>query len=91
MNFENLLFTGMDIPNEARSILSNTEETITNGMTTNERKAYKYGVETTLSLIRHLLEEDENIVVHVSGCKMPEEFDINDLLDIIDDKGSVIV
>jgi hypothetical protein len=83
MKLRDILLTGMDIPNETRKLLSRF--TVTNGMTKSELKAYKMGVENTLRATRALLEIDQ-LVFHISGNDAIEEFDLDDLIEIIKEK-----
>ena len=76
---DELLFNGMDIPNEAKKILDEKSDAICKGMTEQERKAYDFGVSTVLNLTRQLLEMDEDIAVHVPGFDHIEEMDIAEL------------
>ena len=84
MKLRDLLFTGMNIPNEARNILNEFE--VTNGMTETELKAYEMGVENALSIIQQLLESDEHIVFHLEGHSYIEELDLDDLIEIVEEK-----
>lgn len=52
MKLRDLLFTGMDVPNETRRLLE--QFTATDGMTEGELRAYTMGVENTLSATRAL-------------------------------------
>lgn len=79
----NILFTGMDIPNETRKLLSRF--TITDGMTEGELKAYKMGVENTLSATRALLDLDQP-VFHLEGNDCIEEFDLDDFIEVVEEK-----
>ena len=83
MKLRELLFTGMDVPNETRKLLA--KFTVTEGMTESELKAYKMGVENTLRATRALLEIDQ-LVFHVSGYDIMEEFDLDDLIDVATEK-----
>ena len=74
-----LLFTGMDVPNETRKLL--TEFDVTNGMTDSELKAYEMGVENALRAARALLEQLDQPVFHAAGYDVIEEFDLDDLIE----------
>ena len=64
MKLRELLFIGIDIPNETRKLLA--EFDLTNGMTDSELKAYEMGVENTLRATRALLEHlDQPIYTYV--------------------------
>lgn len=83
MRLRDLLFTGMDIPNETRKILS--QFTVTDGMTESELKAYEMGVENTLRAARALLNLDQ-LVFHLEGHNCIEEFDLREIIKIIEEK-----
>lgn len=83
MRLRDLLFTGMDIPNETRKILS--QFTVTDGMTESELKAYEMGVENTLRAARALLNLDQ-LVFHLEGHDCIEEFDLREIIKIIEEK-----
>lgn len=87
MRLQDMLFTGMDIPNEIRKMLSNVNGTATNGMTVNEEKAYRMGVENALSAASALLEEDEHLVFHLKDNNYIEEFDLEELIEIMEEEG----
>ena len=86
MRLQDLLFTGMDIPNEVRKMLANINGTATNGMTINEDKAYRMGVENALSAAKALLEQDEHLVFHLTDNDYIEEFDIDELIELVEEK-----
>ena len=79
MKLRELLFTGMDVPNETRKLLNKFD--VTNGMTESELKAYEMGVENTLRATRALLEQLDQPVFHASGYDVIEEFDLDDLIE----------
>lgn len=81
MKLRELLFTGMDIPNETRKLL--TELDLTNGMTDGELKAYEMGVENTLRATRALLEQLDQPIFHASGYDVVEELDLDDLIEFV--------
>ena len=83
MNISDMLLTGMDIPREVRRLLNTVEASTVKGMTSSEHKAYKMGVENTLSAMKSFLNQDEHIVFHLEGHDCIEEFDIDDLITII--------
>ena len=83
MKLRDLLFTGMDVPNETRKILA--KFTVTEGMTESELKAYEMGVENTLRAARALLEIDQ-LVFHISGYDIMEEFDLDELIELAEEK-----
>lgn len=86
MKLRDILFTGMDIPKEVRHILLLTEAKTVNGMTPSEHKAYKMGVENTLNVMKALLTQDEHLVFHLKGHDCMEEFDLDELIEFVEDK-----
>lgn len=86
MRLQDILLTGMDIPRETRHLLAAINVSATNGMTTNEYKAYKMGVENTLSTMKTLLDQDEHIVFHIKDHDCMEEFDLDELIEFIEEK-----
>ena len=84
MKLRELLFTGMDVPNETRKLLSKFD--VTNGMTNSALKAYEIGVENTLRATRALLEQLDHPVFHASGYDVVEEFDLDDLIEFVSKK-----
>ena len=83
MRLQDILLTGMDIPNETRKML--LKFTVTDGMTESELKAYEMGVENTLRAAQALLNLDQ-IVFHFEGHDCIEEFDLDELIEIIEEK-----
>jgi hypothetical protein len=86
MKLRDILFTGMDIPEATRRLLASVNVTTTNGMTASEYKAYKMGVENTLSAMKALLDQDEHIVFHLKSHNVMEEFDLDELIEIVEEK-----
>ena len=74
-----LIFNGMDIPDEVVKLLKKVENAICCEMNESEKIAFKLGVGNTLSILRTLLEMDEEPVVHIPGLKEIEEMDIAEL------------
>ena len=85
MKLRDILFTGMDVSREARKIL-NGFTNITKGMTDSELKAYQMGVNNALGIVKTLAEEDSHIVFHLKDNDTMEEFDLDDLIEIIEEK-----
>ena len=83
MKLRDVLLTGMDIPNETRKLLSRF--TVTNGMTASELKAYEMGVENTIRAMQAVINIDQ-IVFHLEGHDCMEEFDLDDLIEIVEEK-----
>lgn len=86
MKLQDILLTGMDIPKEVGLLLHAVEASTVNGMTTSEYKAYKMGVENTLSAIKTILDQDDHVVFHLEGHDCIEEFDIDGLIEIVEEK-----
>ena len=84
MKLRDLLFTGMNVIDEARKLLASF--TVTDGMTENELKAYEMGVENALRAAQTLLEQDPHIVFHLAENDFNEEFDLDDLIEIVEEK-----
>ena len=83
MKLRDILLTGMDIPNETRKLLSRF--TVTDGMTEGESKAYQMGVENTIRAMQALINLDQ-IVFHLEGHDCIEEFDLDDVIEIVEKK-----
>jgi hypothetical protein len=79
---DELLFNAMNIPNEVKRVLDETEDNVCNGMTDSERKAYHCGVANTLSVMRSLLELDEELTIHIPSLNKIVEMDIEELEEI---------
>lgn len=86
MKLRDVLLTGMDIPREVRHLVATTDISSTNGMTTSEYKAYKMGVENVLSILKAILDQDEHIVFHLKDHNCMEEFDLDELIEFIEEK-----
>lgn len=89
MKLKELIFTAMNIPNEVGKILSDTEEKCTNGMKDNELKAYRLGIQNALSCLNGLLNMDEQVVVHDSELDVIIEYDIDELLELCEERRNV--
>ncbi len=77
-----LLFNGMDIPNEVGKLLKTVVNQVCNGMNESEKTAFNLGVGNTLAALRTLLEMDEDPVVHIPNLDVIEEVDVAELEDI---------
>ena len=84
MRISDLLFTGMNIVDEARKLLEGFEAT--NGMTDSELKAYNMGIKNALNAVKVLVEQDNHIVFHLEDNCIIEEFDLDDLINIVEEK-----
>lgn len=74
-----LYFLGMDIAEETKNLMKITTIACTDGMTESELKAYKLGVENTISALKTVMEEDEVAVVNINGFEIPTELSIDEL------------
>ena len=86
MKLRDILLTGMDIPKEVRHLLNTVEASTVNGMTPSEYRAYKMGVENALNTAKVLLNQDEHIVFHLKNHDCMEEFDLDELIEFIEEK-----
>lgn len=82
---DEIIFVGLDIPKVVKKMLNDAEKNICAGMTPDEKKAYDFGVKTTLDALKGLItpQEDYEVYVHIPGQDMQEEFDYEDLKKII--------
>ena len=85
MRLQDLLFTGMNVPRAANKIL-NDFTNVTKGMDDNELKAYDMGVKNALGVVKALLEQDTHIVFHLKDHDYMEEFDLDELIEIVEEK-----
>ena len=80
------MFTGLDIPNEVKKMLSEADEKICKNMTPDEKKVQDFGVKTVLSVLEGILtsnQEDNEVCVHIPDQDIQEEFDYEDLSKLI--------
>ena len=85
MKLRDILLTGMDIPNEAKKLMDKL--TSINGMTEDEERAYRFGVSEAFRAVRTVLNlDDDHIVFHLEGHDCMEEFDLDELIEIIEAK-----
>ena len=85
MKLRDILLTGMDIPNEAQKIMDKL--TSIEGMTEDEERAYRFGVSEAFRAVRTILNlDDDHIVFHLEGHDCMEEFDLDELIEIIEEK-----
>ena len=87
MKLKELLFTGMDIVKEAKHLLGRT--VLSKNMTDEELKAYKIGVNNTLRAIKVILDSDEHVVVNVKNQSIPTEIDLDELIEICEEKEKI--
>ena len=74
-----LYFIGMDIIEEVKSMVDATILACTYGMTENELKAYKLGVQNVLSALDTAIYDNELTVVNINGMEMPTELSVDEL------------
>ena len=85
MKLRDVLLTGMDIPSEAQKLMDKL--TSIKGMTEDEERAYRFGVSEAFRAVRTILNiDDDHVVFHIEGHDCMEEFDLDDLLEIIEKK-----
>lgn len=79
---DELLFNGMDIPNETEKFLKRYMDKLCNEMNESEKMAFNLGVGNTLASLRSILEMDEEPVVHIKGLNEIEEMTLEELEEI---------
>ena len=85
MKLSEILLTGMDIPNEAQKLLSRYIDT--SRMTEDEEAAFRFGVAEALRAVRAVLSiDDDHVVFHLEGHPYMEEFDLDALIEIVEEK-----
>lgn len=85
MRLQDILFTGMDIPSEAQKIMDKL--TSIEGMTEDEERAYRFGVSEAFRAVRTILNlDDDHVVFHLEGHDCMEEFDLDELIEIVEEK-----
>ena len=85
MKLSELLFTGMDVPSEAQKLMDQCPS-CTDGMTDSELKAYEMGVKNALWAAKTVLELDEYVVFHDPELSVMTEFDLDDLIELVEEK-----
>lgn len=85
MKLRDIFFTGMDIPSEAQKIFNQLLNT--DNMTKDEEKAFRYGATEAFRAVRNILNIDgDHIVFHLEGHDCMEEFDLDELIEIVEEK-----
>ena len=74
---EEIIFSVMDITNETKKLINSVKKSVCGGMTGDQELAYDMGVQNTLSALKTLI--SDQLVVNISGTKIPTEMDINEL------------
>lgn len=85
MRLQDIFFTGMDIPGEAQKIFDRFVNT--DNMTEDEEKAFRFGATEAFRAVRDILNLDgDHVVFHLEGHDCMEEFDLDDLIEIVEEK-----
>ena len=85
MRLTEILFTGMDIPGDAQKIFD--QFVYTGNMTEDEVKIFKYGATEAFRAVRDILNIDgDHVVFHIEGHDCMEEFNLDDLIEIVEEK-----
>jgi hypothetical protein len=74
-----LYFLGMDIVEETKTLVNFTTITCTNGMTDSELKAYKLGIDNTISALKATIEAGNMAVVNIQGFDVPTELSVDEV------------
>ena len=85
MKLRDLLFTGMNVPEEAQKLMDQLPS-CTEGMTDSELKAYEMGIKNALWATKIVLELDEHVVFHDPGLSVMTEFDLDELIELVEEK-----
>ena len=89
MKLRDVLFTGMDIPNEAQKLFC--QHLNTNNMTEDEEEAFRFGASEAFRAVRAILNiPDDHVVFHLEGHDYMEEFDLDDLIEIVEEKEGLV-
>lgn len=85
MKLRDVLLTGMDIPSEAQKMMDKL--TSLKCMTEDEERAYRFGVSEAFRAVRTILNlDDDHVVFHLEGHDCMEEFDLDELIEIVEEK-----
>lgn len=68
------IVTVMDLVEISTSILNESKENITSGMTPGELAAYELGIKNTLGLIDQIIENEETYIIPIIGRESEEVF-----------------
>lgn len=82
---EDVLFMGLDIPNEVRNEMVRYERKNTNNMTVEEVRAYQLGVDCAISCLRKMLIDGEHLYLHINN-QPKTEYTLNELANVYTDK-----
>lgn len=87
MRLQDILLTGMDIPSEAKKIFDQYMDT--SKMTEDEERAFRFGATEAFRAVRNILNIDgDHVVFHLEGLDCMEEFDLDELIEIVEEKES---
>lgn len=76
---EEMLFCAMDISKEARGLLNKVTDSVCDGMTGTEKKAYEIGVENAMNAVVSILESSDEPIVYVPNLEVSEEMTLEEL------------
>lgn len=68
------IVTVMDLVEVSTSILNESKESITSGMTPGELAAYELGIKNALGLIDQIIENEETYIIPIIGRESEEIF-----------------
>ena len=68
------IVTVMDLVEVCTSILNESKESITSGMTPGELAAYELGIKNALGLIDQIIENEETYIIPIIGRESEEIF-----------------
>ena len=80
-----LYFLGMDIVEEVKSMSDAIALACTYGMTDEELKAYKLGMQNVFSVLDTTVYDTELPVVNINGMEIPTELSIDELEEFFKD------
>lgn len=84
MRLQDIIFNGMDIPSEAQKLFFQYMNT--DNMTEDEEKAFRFGATEAFRAVRDILDfNSDHIVFHLEGNDCIEEFDLDDLIEIVEE------
>ena len=76
---DELLFVGVPIIKETRSILDKVTEQVCDGMTDSEKRAYELGVENTFRAMECLLEADDEPKLYMPNLEISPEMTLDEV------------
>jgi len=80
-DLNDISFWGTDIISEVKTVSMKAMESVIQGMTEGEARAYRLGVDNTLMLIPQLMTcaEADDIIFYDKNCPIMQEFTLDDL------------